>query len=170
MSWQNELDELQRRETFAEELGGPEKVKRQKDGGRYTIRERVLLMADEGTFRERGKIAGMADYDSNNDLTKLTPSNFVFGKATVNGRPVIIGGDDFPVRGGSADATIKEKHIMCEKMANALRLPLIRMVEGSGGGGSVKTIETTGRANVPELEGWELLVNNMGIALPLIPA
>ena len=34
-------------------------------------------------------------------------------------------------------------------MANELRLPLIRMVEGSGGGGSVKTIETTGRANVP---------------------
>ena len=162
MSWQNELDELHRREAFAEKLGGPEKVKRQKDGGRYTIRERVLLMADEGTFHERGKIAGMGEYDSNNDLSKLTPSNFIFGKATVNGRPVIIGGDDFTVRGGSADATIKEKHIMCEKMANALRLPLIRMVEGSGGGGSVKTIETTGRANVPELEGWELLVNNMG--------
>ena len=60
MSWQNELDELHLREAFAEELGGPEKVKRQKDGGRYTIRERVSLMADEGTFHERGKIAGVA--------------------------------------------------------------------------------------------------------------
>ena len=41
MSWQNELDELREREAFAEELGGAERVKRQKDGGRYTIRERV---------------------------------------------------------------------------------------------------------------------------------
>ena len=162
MSWQKELDELRRRESFADKLGGADKVKRQQDGGRYTVRERVILMADEGTFHESGKIAGMAEYDANNELSKLTPSNFIFGKAMVNGRPVVIGGDDFTVRGGSADATIREKHNRCEEMANALRLPLIRMVEGSGGGGSVKTIETTGRANVPELEGWELLVENIG--------
>ena len=36
------------------------------------------------------------------------------------------------------------------------------MVEGSGGGGSVKTIETTGRANVPGVAGWEIVVENMG--------
>jgi len=73
-----------------------------------------------------------------------------------------VGGDDFTVRGGSADATIKGKHNMCERMAHDLRLPLIRLVEGSGGGGSVKTIETTGRANVPGVEGWEWVVENMG--------
>jgi len=162
MSWEAELEELRRREAFAEELGGPERVKRQKDGGRYTIRERIDLMADPGSFHERGKIGGLAEYDDNNDLKKLTPSNFVFGKAKVGGRSVIIGGDDFTVRGGSADATIKEKHNQCEEMANALRLPLIRMVEGSGGGGSVKTIETTGRANVPGVAGWEMVVQNMG--------
>jgi len=135
MSWQPELDELKRREAFAEELGGPERVKRQHDGGRLTIRERIAALADEGTFRELGKIAGMAEYDGNNDLEKLTPSNFVFGRAMVDGRRVVIGGDDFTVRGGSADATIKEKHLMCERMANELRLPLLRLVEGSGGGG-----------------------------------
>ena len=81
------------------------------------------------------------------------PSNFVFGRARVDGRPVVIGGDDFTVRGGSADATIKGKHNQCEQMAHELRLPLIRLVEGSGGGGSVKTIETTGRANVPGVDG-----------------
>ena len=162
MSWEPELEELKRREAFAEELGGAERVKRQKDGGRLTIRERVEQMADSDSFRELGKIAGLAEYDDNNDLKKLTPSNFVFGRAKVDGRQVIIGGDDFTVRGGSADATIKEKHNMCERMANELRLPLIRMVEGSGGGGSVKTIETTGRANVPGVAGWEVVVENMG--------
>ena len=34
-------------------------------------------------------------------------------------------------------------------MANEFRLPIVRIIEGSGGGGSVKTIETTGRANLP---------------------
>lgn len=162
MSWQKELDELRRREAFAEELGGPERIKRQKDGGRYTIRERVALLADEGSFHERGKIAGLAEYDENNDLVKLTPSNFIFGKATLNGRPVVIAGDDFTVRGGSADASIKDKHNQSEEMANALRLPMVRLVEGSGGGGSVKTIETTGRANLPALDGWEMVIENLG--------
>src|SRR4029453_15641825 len=40
MDWQKELDELRRREEFAERLGGPERVKRQHDGGRYTIPRR----------------------------------------------------------------------------------------------------------------------------------
>src|SRR5215470_8262102 len=162
MDWQKEMEELRRREAFAEELGGPERVKRQHDGGRLTIRERVTQLADPGTFHEVGKIAGRASYDARNDLIKLTPSNFIFGRAEVDARPVVIGGDDFTVRGGSADATIKGKHNQCERMAHDLRLPLIRLVEGSGGGGSVKTIETTGRANVPGVSGWEMVVNNMG--------
>jgi acetyl-CoA carboxylase carboxyltransferase component len=161
MHWKPELDELRRREAFAEELGGPERVKRQHDGGRLTIRERIARLVDPGSFHETGKIAGQAAYDAHGDLVRLTPSNFVFGRARVDGRPVIVGGDDFTVRGGSADATIKGKHLMCERMANELRLPLIRLVEGSGGGGSVKTIETTGRANVPGVAGWEWVVANM---------
>src|SRR5712692_9783858 len=162
MNWQSEMDELRRREVFAEQLGGPERVKRQHDGGRYTIRERIDKLVDPGSFHEIGKIAGRAIYDADNDLEQLVPSNFVFGRARVDGRPVVVGGDDFTVRGGSADATIKGKHFQCEQMANELRLPLIRLVEGSGGGGSVKTIETTGRANVPGVSGWEWVVANMG--------
>ncbi|HVQ75133.1 MAG TPA: carboxyl transferase domain-containing protein [Candidatus Binatia bacterium] len=161
MSWKRELDELRRRESFADELGGPERVKRQHDGGRYTIRERVERLVDAGSFHEVGKIAGRARYDAQQDLVHLTPSNFVFGRARVDDRPVVVGGDDFTVRGGSADATIKAKHMQCEQMALELRLPLIRLVEGSGGGGSVKTIETDGRSNVPGVAGWELVVANM---------
>src|SRR5213083_3434023 len=161
--WQKEMDELRRREELAEQLGGPERVKRQHDGGRYTIRERIAKLVDAGTFHELGKIAGRATYNETNDLESFTPSNFVFGRATVDGRPVVVGGDDFTVRGGSADATIRGKHTTCERMAHDLRLPLIRLVEGSGGGGSVKTIETTGRANVPGVDGWEIVVDNMAI-------
>ena len=162
MSWDEELDELRRREALADALGGPERVKRQHDGGRLTIRERLERLVDKGTFHEIGKIAGRATYDDKNDLVAFTASNFVFGRAKVDGRPVVVGGDDFTVRGGSADATIRAKHNTCERMAHDLRLPLIRLVEGSGGGGSVKTIETTGRANVPGVDGWEWVVENMG--------
>ncbi|MBT7159398.1 MAG: methylmalonyl-CoA carboxyltransferase [Rhodospirillaceae bacterium] len=162
MSWQAELDELKRREAFAEKLGGEMRVQRQKDGGRYTVRERIELLADDGSFHEIGKIAGMAEYNGKNDLEDFVPSNFVFGRARLNGRQVVIAGDDFTVRGGSADATIKEKHLNAEAMANALQLPLVRLVEGSGGGGSVKTIETTGRANVPGVAGWDMVVANIG--------
>src|ERR1043166_9450116 len=133
MDWQKEMDELRRREAFAEELGGPERVKRQHDGGRLTIRERIAKLADPNSFHEIGKIAGRAEYDARNDLVKLTPSNFVFGRAEIDGRSVVIGGD-VTVRGGSADATLKGKHNQCERMAHDLRLPLIRLVEGSGGG------------------------------------
>src|SRR3990170_2615475 len=162
MDWQPELDERGRGEGRAGQLGGSEGARRQHEGGRYTIRERIALLADPGSFHEIGKIAGQATYDARNDLASFTPSNFVFGRATVDGRPVVIGGDDFTVRGGSADATIREKHFTCEQMAHELRLPLIRLVEGSGGGGSVKTIETTGRANVPGVAGWEWVVANLG--------
>jgi acetyl-CoA carboxylase carboxyltransferase component len=167
MSWDPELEELKRREALAERLGGAARVERQRAAGRLTIRERIARLLDAGTFHEVGKIAGRASYDERNDLVDLTPSNFVFGRGRIDGRPVVVGGDDFTVRGGSADATIKDKHNQCERMAHDLRLPLVRLVEGSGGGGSVKTIETTGRANVPAVSGWEQVVANMA-AIPRV--
>src|SRR6185437_15320395 len=109
-----------------------------------------------GSFHEVGAIAGRAGYDEEGRLTELTPANCVMGRARIDGRPVVVVGDDFTVRGGSADATIREKPLMAEQMAHDLRLPIIRIIEGSGGGGSVKTIETTGRANLPGRVGSNL--------------
>src|SRR3712207_545895 len=149
MNWQPELDELRQRETMARAMGGPDKVRRQHEGGRLTVRERIDRLIDRGSFHEVGAIAGKAEYDAAGRLTAFSPSNCVMGRARVDGRPVVVVGDDFTVRGGSADATIREKPIMAERMAADLRLPIIRIIEGSGGGGSVKTIETTGRANLP---------------------
>src|SRR4029453_19663277 len=104
--WEPELEELRRREALAEELGGPERVRRAHAGGRLTIRERVEKLVDPGSFHELGKIAGLAAYDKANELASLTPSNFIFGRARVDGRPVVVGGDDFTVRGASAHSPI----------------------------------------------------------------
>ncbi len=165
MTWQPELDELRRREALAQQMGGADKIKRQHDGGRLTVRQRIDGVLDRGSFHEIGAIAGKAQYDADGRLLELTPSNCVFGRGQVDGRPVVVVGDDFTVRGGSADATIKAKPIMAEKMAAQFRLPIIRIIEGSGGGGSVKTIETTGRANLPGgvggTEGFFLATDNL---------
>ena len=152
MTWQPEMDELRRRQEMTKRMGGADKVKRQHDGGRLTVRERIDRLVDQDSFREIGSIAGKAEYDGRNDLVDLTPANAVMGRGKIDGRHVAVTGDDFTVRGGSADATIKEKDIFIERYANQYRVPLIRMIEGSGGGGSVKTIETTGRANVPGVQ------------------
>jgi len=147
MNWKPELDDLARREAFAREMGGVDKVKRQRDQGRLTVRERIDRLVE--SFHEIGGIAGTADYDAHGELRDLTPANCVFGRGRIAGRTVVVVGDDFTVRGGSADASISAKPLMAEEMAHDFRLPIIRLIEGSGGGGSVKTIETKGAANLP---------------------
>ncbi len=130
-------------------MGGPDKVKRQHDQGRLTVRERIDGVVDPGSFHEIGAVAGLGEYDEQGELKHVTPANCVFGRARVDGRTVVVVGDDFTVRGGSADASIAAKPLMAEEMAHDFRLPIIRIIEGSGGGGSVKTIETKGAANLP---------------------
>src|SRR5919205_2114323 len=149
MVWKPELDDLARREAFAREMGGVDKVKRQRDQGRLTVRERIEKLTDQNSFHEIGAIAGIGEYDQQGELRQLTPANCVFGRARVDGRTVVVVGDDFTVRGGSADASISAKPLMAEEMAHDFRLPIVRIIEGSGGGGSVKTIETKGAANLP---------------------
>src|SRR6478752_6590875 len=149
MTWKPELDDLARREAFAREMGGVDKVKRQRDQGRLTVRERIEKLTDKNSFHEIGAIAGIGEYDQQGELQQLTPANCVFGRARIDGRTVVVVGDDFTVRGGSADASISTKPLMAEEMAHDFRLPIIRLIEGSGGGGSVKTIETRGAANLP---------------------
>src|ERR1700692_521803 len=128
MSWQPELDELRERERLAKELGGADKVKRQHDAGKLTIRERIDGLVDRSSFHEIGAIARKDVDDAEDNRKELVPSNCVFGRAQIDGRPVVVVGDDFTVRGGSGDATIREKPLIAEQMAPDLRLPIIRLI------------------------------------------
>ena len=164
MSWEEEISELKRRAELAFEMGGPDKVARQHEFNKLTIRERIDRIGDPGSFHELGTLAGVGQYDDNGDLTSFTPSNFVFGTAEIDARPVVLSGDDFTVRGGSADASIAGKRQRSEGMALELRLPHVRLIDGMGGGGSVKTIETAGRTYIPEVRGWETVVHHLSVA------
>jgi len=164
MSWDSEIDELHQRAALADEMGGAEKVARQHEFGKLTIRERIDAIIDTDSFHEIGKLAGVAQYNDSGELQNFTPSNFVFGTAEIDSRPIIISGDDFTVRGGSADASIGAKRSQAEGLAQDLRLPHVRLVDGMGGGGSVKTIEMAGRTYIPMVRGWETVVGHLAIA------
>ena len=161
MSWEKSIEELRRRERLAENMGGEEPVSRQRGRGKLTVRERVAFLVDPGSFHEIGKIAGKASYTAEDELKEFTPSNSVMGRARLDGRPSVILADDFTVRGGAADASIWQKMVQAIKMASEYRLPLVQMIDGTGGGGSVKMLEQDPRTYIPETPGWNEITQGL---------
>jgi acetyl-CoA carboxylase carboxyltransferase component len=161
MSWDAEIEALRQREALAEEMGGEERVARQKAFGKLTVRERIAALIDEGSLHEVGKIAGAATYAEDGALETFRPANMVFGRARIEGRPVVVLGDDFTVRGGAADAAIGRKMMLAEAMALEWRMPMVRIVDGTGGGGSVRTLDTGARTYIPEVHGWATCVTSL---------
>lgn len=167
MAWEKELAEKKKREALAEKMGGEDKVARQHSRGKLDVRARIQKIVDAGSFREIGKLAGKGQYGPDGELEDFKPANMLFGKAIINRQPVVIVGDDFTVRGGAADAAIWRKGMMAEQMAHEYKLPLVRLIDGTGGGGSVKSLEDMGLTYVPFLPGWEHVVKNLE-AVPVV--
>ena len=112
-------------------------VVRQRSRGKLTCRERIDLLLDEGSFREVGSIAGFASYDEYGTITDFTPANHVGGWGKIEGRGSVVCADDFTSRGGHADGAIGAKSGYLDRLSMELRLPSIRLLDGSSGGGSV---------------------------------
>ena len=161
MSWDPELSELERRRALAARMGGEDAVARQHATGRLTVRERIDALLDGGSFREVGSQTGTATYDDDGGLEDLIPTNFIMGTGRLEDRRVVLAADDFTVRGGAADASIMDKQVYAERMAGEMRVPLIRLVDGTGGGCSVKSLEDFGRTYVPFNPGWDEVVANL---------
>jgi len=161
MSWQKELDELARRREMSRQMGGAEKLARQKARGKLNARERLEGLLDFDGFDEIGALAGKGRYTEDGEFIDSAPSNFIFGRGRINGRTIVATADDFTVRGGASDAAIYRKFITAEQMAHELRLPIIRMIDGTGGGGSVKSLESMGHTYVPMVPGWDHVVRNL---------
>src|SRR4051794_32560207 len=148
MSWDPELDELRRRTGLAHEMGGAERVERQHASGRLTVRERIGKLFDPGSFHETGALAGKGEYGDDGELEAFLPANMVVGQGRLDGRRAVVQGDDFTVRGGAADAAIWQKMVWAERAAHDLRLPLVRLVDGTGGGGGGRRVQGRGRRPV----------------------
>ncbi len=136
MSWENEVRELERRRHLARQQGGKEGIAKQHAKGRLTIRERIDAVLDEGSFQEHGRATALPDYDENDELTGYVPANYVVGFGKIDDRRVVVGGEDFTLKGGSPNAAGLRKSVYAEHLASQYRVPLVRMLEG--GGGSVK--------------------------------
>ena len=133
MSWKPEVEGIEERRRRALEHGGPEAVERQHELGRLTIRERIAALVDEGSFREEGPIAGHAELDEAGALRSFLPGNYVLGLARVDGRPCVVGGEDFTIRGGSPSPAGLRKSVYAEELAVRYELPLLRFLQGGGG-------------------------------------
>ncbi|WP_448639381.1 carboxyl transferase domain-containing protein [Geodermatophilus sp. URMC 63] len=167
--WAAEVEEIHRRRELAQRLGGPEKVARQHETGRLTVRERIASLADPGSFAEIGALTGFAEYDDAGDLRSILPANFVAGTARLDGRKVVLGADDFTVRGGSGDAAIHAKQVYAEQYAREMRLPVVRLLDGASGGGSVKMAAEAGFTYIPVNPGWDAAVDNLSL-VPVVAA
>ena len=138
MSWKDETDEIHARRARALQMGGADSVARQHNKGRLTVRERIDALLDPNTFEEIGRGAGATGEDG------FEPANFVLGFGRVDGRRVVVGGEDFTLKGGSPSAAGFRKSVYTEDVALQYRVPLIRVHEGAGG-----SVGGTGKASLP---------------------
>ncbi|MEP9394953.1 carboxyl transferase domain-containing protein [Gordonia sp. VNK1] len=162
--WSDEVAEIERRLGFAAAMGGPDKVERHRRSGRLTARERIDRIADAGTFGEIGALAGFAHVDDAGQTRSVTPTNFLAGTARIDGRKVVLGVDDFTLRAGAGDAAIHEKQIFLECYAREMRLPMVRLLDGQSGGGSVTMALNAGYTYVPINPGWDAVVECLSTA------
>jgi len=132
VSWDEEVREIRRRRERAAELGGAEAVARQHERGRLTVRERIDALVDAGSFREQGGIAGVSETDEAGNVTRFEPSNAVMGTARLDGRPVVVCGDDFTLRGGAYSAVGMQKAEYADRLAARRRIPNVRLLEAGG--------------------------------------
>ena len=88
MSWKPEADEIAQRHRHAEALGGEESVRRHREGGKLTVRERIAQLTDPGSFQEVGKLAGQGSYTPDGVLQSVRPMPYVMGLAKIDGRQV----------------------------------------------------------------------------------
>ncbi|MDA1004194.1 MAG: hypothetical protein O3B31_12750 [Chloroflexi bacterium] len=137
MIWQPEVDEIMRRRAIAQALGGEAAVARKHDRGELTIRERIDRLLDAGSWGEIGVLSGSVEYDDEGRAVEVTPSNALIGTGLIDGREVVIGGEDATIRGGASDGGGSAKGYYLDHLARRMRVPLVRLHEGAGG--SVKT-------------------------------
>src|SRR5580698_581711 len=152
MSWLKEVEELGRRQEFAERMGGPEGVARQHRNGKLTARERLDILADPGSFREFMSLRGSGAYE-NGELLSFLPKSFVCGTVELGGRRAFVTAGDFTVRGGSGGTHggLGEELSITDR-ALEWQLPLIRLLDASGG--SVRAFEEQGRTYLPDGNTW----------------
>ncbi|MFD0705558.1 acyl-CoA carboxylase subunit beta [Alloscardovia venturai] len=99
---------------------------RQHPKGKFTARERLDLLFDDGSFEELGRFAG------GNINAGIAGSAVVTGFGTVRGRKVGVYAQDFSVRGGTMGQAEGEKICHLLDMAMQLHVPVVALIDSGG--------------------------------------
>ncbi|MBX7148315.1 acyl-CoA carboxylase subunit beta [bacterium] len=123
---------IQSKKSTALKMGGDDEVKRQKAAGKLTVRERINLLFDAGTFIEMG-ILGTAQGDDPTLKDKLTPGDGILvGHGLVQGRRVCVIAYDFTVIAGTIGEVGERKCDRIREMALDMRVPLVWLLDSAG--------------------------------------
>lgn len=135
MNMEDGLAKLAERRAHALKLGGEQRIARQHALGKLTVRERVALLADVGTFQEYGQLNSHVS-EAVQRTDEVTPADgVVAGFAKINGRFAAVVAEDFTVKGGSHGVINAKKKLHLVQMARRERVPLIWIVDGAGARG-----------------------------------
>jgi acetyl-CoA carboxylase carboxyltransferase component len=127
--WAAVLGDLERRQEEARAMGGAEKLARQRRDGRSDARQRIDALLDPGSFRELGTLVGSR---VRGDLPAVAADALVCGMGRVDGRPLLVGSEDFSSMGGSIGLGTHAKRVRLARLAAQERVPLVMMLEGAG--------------------------------------
>lgn len=112
--------------------GGEKRIESQHKKGKYTARERIAMLLDEGSFEEFDMFVKHRCTNFGMDKTKYLGDGVVTGYGTIDGRLVYVFAQDFTVSGGSLSETMAQK--ICKVMDLAMRMgaPCIGINDSGG--------------------------------------
>ena len=114
-------------------LGGGEKaIEKQHERGKYTARERIDMLVDEGSFEEYDMFKLHRCHNFGMEKKQYLGDGVVAGSATVDGRLVYVYAQDFTVNGGSLSETMSQKICKIMDMAMTMGAPVICMNDSGG--------------------------------------
>ena len=132
MSFEKKLDELKQKSHLAELGGGKQRIERQHQAKKFTARERVSFLLDEGSFQETDKLVVHQSHDFGMEKKKIYGDGVVTGYGTIEGRTVFIFAQDFTVFGGSLSGANAAKVVKIMDIAMKVGAPIIGINDSGG--------------------------------------
>ena len=114
-------------------LGGGEKaIQKQHDKGKYTARERIAQLLDEGSFEELDMFVTHRCTNFGMEKKHYLGDGVVTGYGTIEGRLVYVFAQDFTVSAGSLSETMSLKICKIMDMAMKMGAPVIGLNDSGG--------------------------------------
>jgi methylmalonyl-CoA decarboxylase subunit alpha len=126
------IQELQEKSKKVFLGGGEQAIEKQKAMGKWTARERIMGLLDEGSFSEYDLFVEHDARDFDMDKKSLPSDGVVIGTGTIYGAPVAIFAQDFTVAGGSLGIMHSRKITKIMDHALKMKMPLIGINDSGG--------------------------------------